>query len=159
MQRSARTPSEESADWASFPTVLIMAAPMPSPTMEFAEYGKALGTARTKMPPINDARTSIPWIRKDLKRDQDVAGKAEAKAKVRAKPKAKARARGKEKERKAKAKERASVAKVMLPQHSLNNGRTGNPELPLSRNQTCSRSKKENGVKNTPRPESAKVAT
>ena len=160
-------PSEVNADWESFPNVLVMAVLTPLQLMGFAEYGKALDTARTRTHLTSHARTNIPWIRKDLRRDQDEVEKAKVKAKVKAKPKA--RARAKEKERKAKAK--ANVAKVMLPQHSLkrksgqqNSGRNGKPDLLLSTDipttdQRFSRSKKENGVKTTPRPESAKVAT
>ena len=149
--------------------IVLMVASTPSPLMEFAGSGKVLDIAKTEVHLTNHARTNIPWIRKDLRRDQDEVEKAKVKAKVKAKPKAKARARAKEKERKAKAK--ANVARVTLPQHSLkrksgqrNSGRNGKPDLLLSTDipttdQRFSRSKKENGVKITPRPENAKVAT
>ena len=166
-------PSEANADWESFPNVLAMAVPTPLQLTGFAEYGKALDTARTRTHLTSHARTNIPWIRKDLRRDQDEVekAKAKAKAKVKATPKAKAKARARAKEKERKAKAKANVAKVTQPQHSpkrksgqQNNGRNGKPDLLLSAdipptNQKSFRSKKENGVKTTPRPENAKVAT
>ena len=146
-----------------------MAVSMPSPLMEFAEFGKVLDTARTRMHLINHAHTNILWIQTDLRKDQDEVEKAKVKEKVKAEPKARARARAKEKERKAKAK--ANVAKATPPQHNLrrkdgqqNSGKNGKPDpLPSvdtpTTDQRFSLSKKENGVKTTPKPENVKVVT
>ena len=164
-------PSEVNADWGSFPNVLVMAVLTPLQLMGFAEYGKALDTARTRTHLTSHARTNIPWIRKDLKKDQDGVEKAKAKVKVKAE---KARekvekVRAKEKGRKAKAK--ANVAKATPPQRNLrrkdgqqNNGKNGKPDpLPSvdtpTTDQRFSPSKKENGVKTTPKPENVKVVT
>ena len=166
-------PSEANADWESFPNVLAMAVPTPLQLTGFAEYGKALDTARTRTHLTSHARTNIPWIRKDLRRDQDEVekAKAKAKAKVKATPKAKAKARARAKEKERKAKAKANVAKATPPQRNLmrkdgqqNNGKNGKPDpLPSVDTQTTdqrfSPSKKENGVKSTPKPENVKVVT
>ena len=125
---------------------------------------------KTEVHPTNHARTRIPWTRKVLKRERDAKAKVRAKAKVEPKAKAKARteARAKEKE---KEKAKASVARVTLPPQNLKrksgrrqNGRNGMPDLTLPvdippTDQPFSQSKMENGVKITPKPENAKVAT
>ena len=134
MQKSAKMPSEENADWELSLTAAPMVESMPSLLMEFAEFGKALDTVRTRMHHTNHARTNIPWTRKVLRRDQVERAKVRAKAKV--EPRAKARA--KEKERKAKAKAKANAERVTLPPQSLkkdsgqhHNGRNGKQDLPL----------------------------
>ena len=161
-------PSEVNADWESFPNVLVMAVLTPLQLMGFAEYGKALDTARTRTHLTSHARTNILWIRKDLKKGQDEVEKAKVKVKVKAE-KAREKVRAKEKERKAKAK--ANVAKATPPQRNLrrkdgqqNNGKNGKPDpLPSvdtpTTDQRFSPSRKENGVKSTPKPENVKVVT
>ena len=150
--------------------IVLMVASTPSPLMEFAGSGKVLDIAKTEVHHTNHARTNIPWIRKDLKRDQDERAKVKAKAKVEPKAKAKARTeeRAKEKE---KEKAKASVARAtLLPQNlkrkggRRQNGRNGMPDLTLPVDiqpidQTFSRSKTESGAKTTPKRENAKVAT
>ena len=165
-------PSEENADWELSLTAAPMVESMPSLLMEFAEFGKALDTVRTRMHHTNHARTNIPWTKRVLRRDQVERAKVRAKAKVepRAKAKAKARTKVRAKE-KEKEKDRASAARATLPLLNLKrksgprqNGRHGTPGLTLPvdippTDQPFSQSKMESGVKITPKPENAKVAT
>ena len=136
----------------------------------FAGYGKALVTAKTRARITNRVPTNTPWTKKGLPK---VKAKADAKAKAKVKEKAKARERRvmeKPDHPKVRAKEKANAAEQMLrpngPKSKVGQRLNGPPtllQLPsLQTGRPQSKyfpQKKGNGVRNTPKVETAMAVT